>query len=98
MTDEQRNRIHDITYSTQDRMELAERIVRLEDERNHWHVEQTHAYSNWEDACKRAKELESENTKLRELYKELYEEQCYECDQWKYRDRMRELGIEVEDV
>ena len=32
MTDEQRKRIHDITYSTQDRMELAERIVRLEDE------------------------------------------------------------------
>ena len=32
MTDEQRKRIHDITYSTQDRMELAERIVALEDE------------------------------------------------------------------
>lgn len=32
MTDEQRKRIHDITYSTQDRMELAERIVELEDE------------------------------------------------------------------
>lgn len=31
MTDEQRKRIHDITYSTQDRMELAERIVKLED-------------------------------------------------------------------
>ena len=32
MTDEQRQRIHAITYSTQDRMELAERIVELEDE------------------------------------------------------------------
>lgn len=32
MTDEQRKRIHDITYSTDDRMELAERIVQLEDE------------------------------------------------------------------
>ena len=32
MTDEQRKRIHAITYSTQDRMELAERIVELEDE------------------------------------------------------------------
>ena len=32
MTDEQRKRIHAITYSTQDRMELAERIVALEDE------------------------------------------------------------------
>ena len=32
MTNEQRKRIHDITYSTDDRMELAERIVELEDE------------------------------------------------------------------
>ena len=37
-----------------------------------------------------------ENNKLRELYEELYEDQCDECDQWKYRDRMRELRIEVE--
>lgn len=34
MTDEQRKRIHAITYSTQDREELAERIVNLEDERD----------------------------------------------------------------
>ena len=32
MTDEQRKRIHAITYSTQDREELAKRIVALEDE------------------------------------------------------------------
>lgn len=32
MTNEQRKRIHAITYSTQDRMELDERIVALEDE------------------------------------------------------------------
>ena len=32
MTDEQRKRVHEITYSTDDRMELAERIVTLEDE------------------------------------------------------------------
>ena len=31
MTDEQMKRVHDITYSTQDRMELAERIVALEE-------------------------------------------------------------------
>lgn len=31
MTDEQRKRIHDITYSTADRAELAERIVVLEE-------------------------------------------------------------------
>lgn len=32
MTDEQRQRVHGIIYSTEDREELAERIVRLEDE------------------------------------------------------------------
>lgn len=37
MTDEQRKRVHDITYSTQDRMELAERIVELEDEAERLH-------------------------------------------------------------
>lgn len=39
--------------------------------------------------------LLSENVKLRELMVELYEDQCDECDRWKYRDRMRKLGIEV---
>lgn len=41
------------------------------------------------------KDLERENAELRELLAELYEEQCDECDRWKYRDRMRELGVEV---
>ena len=36
-----------------------------------------------------------ENAKLRELLAELYENQCDECDRWKYRDRMRELGVEA---
>lgn len=38
-------------------------------------------------------ELINENAKLRELCGELYEDQCDECDRWKYRDRMRELGV-----
>lgn len=38
--------------------------------------------------------LQAENEKLRELLAELYEEQCDECDRWKYRDRMRELGVD----
>ena len=42
------------------------------------------------------KRLQAENAKLRELVRELYEDQCDECDRWKYRDRMRELGIEVD--
>ena len=44
----------------------------------------------------RAKAYSFENAKLRELLLELYEDQCDECDRWKYRDRMRKLGIEVE--
>ena len=39
--------------------------------------------------------LMAENAKLRELVSELYEDQCDGCDRWKYRDRMRELGVEV---
>ena len=42
-------------------------------------------------------QLERENAKLRELMRELYEDQCDECDEWKYRDRLRELGIEVDE-
>lgn len=41
-------------------------------------------------------DLKAENAKLRELVRELYEDQCDECDEWKYRDLMRELGIEVD--
>lgn len=35
------------------------------------------------------------DAKLRELVRELYEDQCDECDRWRYRDRLRELGIGV---
>lgn len=38
--------------------------------------------------------LKTENAKLRELIRELYEDQCDECDCWKYRDRLRELGVD----
>lgn len=41
--------------------------------------------------------LKVENAKLRELVRELYEDQCDEYDEWRYRDRMRELGIELND-
>jgi hypothetical protein len=41
--------------------------------------------------------LKRENVKLRELLAELYEEQCDECDRWKYRDRMRELFGKEDD-
>jgi hypothetical protein len=39
----------------------------------------------------------AENAKLRELVQELYEDQCDESDCWKYRDRLSELGIEVDE-
>lgn len=39
--------------------------------------------------------LARENNELRELVRELYEDQCIDGDQWKYRNRMRELGVEV---
>ena len=39
-------------------------------------------------------QLEAKNAKLRELVRELYEDQCDGCDRWKYRDRMRELGVD----
>jgi len=35
------------------------------------------------------------DARLRELVRELYEDQCDECDRWRYRDRLRELGIEA---
>lgn len=38
---------------------------KLRKERNHWHVEQVHAFGNWEDAHRRVIELEAENAKLR---------------------------------
>ena len=58
-----------ITYE-----ELLDENAKLRKERDHWHVEQVHAYGNWEDAYKRAAELELENAKLRELFAEDNEE------------------------
>lgn len=46
--------------------ELRAENEKLWKERDHWHVEQVHAYGNWEDAHKRVIELEAENSKLRE--------------------------------
>lgn len=36
------------------------------------------------------------DARLRELVRELYEDQCDECDRWRYRDRLRELEMEVD--
>lgn len=97
-------------------IDIIERLkaenAKLREERDHWHVEQVHAYGNWEDAHKRALELEAENTKLRELVRHLYECMCnvdddgnFECDSCEYDSaegkcdferRMRELRVEVD--
>lgn len=41
--------------------------------------------------------LQAENTKLRELVIELYEDQVEGYDEWKYIESLRELGIEVDE-
>lgn len=51
------------TYGIAD---MLEENAKLKEERDHWRVEQVHAYGNWEDAHERATELEAENAKLRE--------------------------------
>lgn len=98
MTDEHRQRIHAITYSTDDRVELAERIVKLEDERD--------LYSSLVedmDHPDTANQLREENAKLRKLVKNLYEcnGSCNRCvelmGKCEYAEQLREFGIEVED-
>lgn len=44
-----------------------------------------------------ARDYDGDRRLLRRLVQELYEDQCDEHDRWKYRDRMRELGIKVEE-
>lgn len=59
---------HDVACKIAD--EIDAENARLKKERNHWRVERVHARSNWEDAYKRATELEAENAKLRELVRD----------------------------
>lgn len=80
---------------------------KLREERDHWHVEQVHAYGNWEDAHRRATELEVENKKLRELAKLAVHSACFGCphndkNAWRscggcnLYEMATELGIEVD--
>ena len=77
--------------------------AKLREERDHWHVEQVHAYGNWEDAYRRAAELDAENAKLRELARAAWGcihsgLSCYDCrliaGGCTLQTLMRELGIE----
>lgn len=98
MTDEQRQRIHDIEYSCDSRAELAERIVALEDDNEKFIVK-----LNAEHIVRQ--NVEVENAKLRELCEDMLD--CMEirnaferpptdgmCKE--FADRMRELGMEVD--
>jgi len=84
MTDEQRKRIHDITYSTDDRMELAERIVALEEEidkqKFKFEVLKAHGieivdavgggHEIYDTRTREVDRLEYENDKLRQLIRD----------------------------
>lgn len=83
---------------------LERRNAELREERDHWHVEQVHAYGNWEDAHKRAVELEEQNAKLRELLRAAWRcihtgVNCSDCrligGGCTLQTSIRELGIEV---
>ena len=73
--------------------------AKLREERNHWHVEQVHAYSNWENAYRRVSELESENAELRELCSELLrmaESNDPDFLHWpEIHDELRKVGVEI---
>lgn len=93
MTDEQRKRIHDITYSTDSREELAERIVKLEDERD--------LYSGLVEVMDHpdtADQLREENDKLRKACAELLKMAESHDPEWLHwpetHEEMRKLGVE----
>lgn len=48
---------------------LRTMLQETQTEANHWKVEQVHAYGNWEDACKRVRELEAnDGTRWHDLF------------------------------
>ena len=62
---------------------------RMREELDHWHVEQVHAYGNWEDAYRHAAELEAERDKLRELVRDYYMFEHGDCRSCRYHDECR---------
>ena len=104
MTDEQRKRIHDITYSTDDRMELAERIVALEAESADLKRQLRQADEIVGRQCKNLEKSNDENAKLRELVRDVHEAlradkagMFHKLTLASVEDDMRELGIEVDE-
>ena len=64
---------------------------------------QTDAQLTYIEAERRAAELEEQNTKLRELVRDMWHDGMCECDErgacaeceYHYTDRMRELGVDA---
>ena len=80
VTDDLRGEYHKMQRWYDDELRAAlDENAKLREERNHWHVEQVHAYGNWEDTYKRAVELESENAKLRELVRDMWQFEQMSC-------------------
>lgn len=74
-----------------------ERIAELEGLYEKAKAERDEAAMSFSKERDRAEFLMRENAKLRELVVEIYEDQCDNSERWRYRDRMRELGIEVDE-
>lgn len=96
MTDEQRKRVHDITYNTQDREELAERIVRLEDE----NARLRSMRDRWQE---NDANLREENARLRDLVAHLMFVKpddvsaiLYKGELLRFEDLLAEVGMRWE--
>lgn len=98
-------------YDNISRRELCDRIANLESDLEDSKAKNAKTFEVGKRWMARAARFESENTKLRELVRHLYECMCnvdadgnHECDSCEYNDAesecdferlMRELGIEV---
>jgi len=66
---------------------------KLRIERDEWHLEQVHAYGNWEDAYRYADELKS---LVRDMWDVALHPQLL-GDGSHLRERMSEMGVEVDE-
>lgn len=83
-----------------DNDKLKAENVKLREERDEWHDEQVHAFSNWRDAYLRTIKLANENANLRKrinTQKQIIQEYRDESREWREvaEQYAAELGIEV---
>ena len=106
MTDEQRQRIHDIEYSCDSRAELAESIVGLEDEIKRLETcvlvldsELADWKGQYDPTDIYIRKAQEENAKLRKLVADTYQafqRVIPDGHRLDLEQRMRELGVEVD--